>query len=641
MSTEPETTRKALFKRREWSWSGDQDGLGVSRRTVFVLLGWWLWMPITTLLWWAFISIFRPGVGTLHQTWHLFWVWFSAADGGVWGMSTWFWIWVLIGLISSLVIIGCLEHNNLSRGEIVLFMVIVLGAFASIYPIGAGLNDAAKDEAYFYLQKTTLYLENPDIPPPALSLMYSQTKGNGRLKWDGDTLYIGDPGRVKKGSLPADDYRKRNSSFDGAKKSLAQKTNVANGVNLMETTVTYAYSTTEAEDRWTGVLDGSGNVNPMAGVAEWRGGADGGAAACLFGTDPNYRFTRAFNGDNMNNLRNVIALAYPNLMYEDEDISGYCERKDRPVIVIAVTRYTGWRAEVQRVPAGVLELRGSPSGFPDIKYHPVVKPGEFPVPVYPISIARHQREMLDWLAGESNKENTGFGFEPPSFASQAGNNGEYVLKSNVSGRIVAYTPMTANASDSQLIINASLINVDEVYDGQLNPFSSYVLPQSPANGLPLVNLQTLDSIAQRLVMNTPNFSTFFTNGGRLKEYTPTGPNTFRVYAEDPNGFTVLYIDLRYNGSAQQRATVVTLAPGTGTELNRVEVSTDTTAPQTGTQTNGTTTVTCGGKDVKTASNEEVQACLKAYLDELSRRLKTGQATPAPSSDKPKPVPSAT
>ena len=643
-------------------WSGEEGGWGISLKSLVLLALWWGALPLVWGVCWLLNSWLFPGVGTWHQFWYLRWVELTASDAGVWGISPWFWTWIGVGLVVSGVVVAFFENGEMSHTEKGLAVLTVVLGVLTLFPIIPGFHDSDKDEAYFYLQSTTVYVKDMQNPPSSLRLMFDQKKGDANLTLPDGTrrgpvngvLQIG-PVRVMQGAAPVNTWLKRNSSYDGAKQSLNNKTGSSPGSDIFDDTITYVYGNAKDatggnvadNDRWSAVLDGSKNVNPTIGVAEWRGGQNV-AHVCRFDTSPNgsYRFTRAFHGGHMNSLTNVLALKYPDLVYQDEDIAGYCDSADRPVIVISVTRKVGWRAGTELMPAGILDLRGSPSGEPVITYKPVVGPGEYPVPVYPLSIARQQRETLNWIAGRGNLDGAGFGFEPSTFSSQAGNNGEYVLRNKLTGSIVAYTPLTALNSKSQRYINVDEIGVDSVHDGQLNPLSSYFQDDTDV----AVDPQGLDSLAQLIIRRSPTQSNFISSGGKMLEYVPTGPNTFRGYGEDKNGVTVLYVDLVVGQSP--KATVVSLDANTGREIGSELVELNATDLQTvvpGTNTpspTGSTTAVCAGKDARTASTDELRACLRAkqvYEDELIRRLQEMQrATPAVTpSTSPSPTPAVT
>ena len=314
---------------------------------------------------------------------------------------------------------------------------------------------------------------------------------------------------------------------------------LASQVNLMEASVHYLPDGDGGRGVWTGILDGSG-TRPAEGVAVWDGQSNT-ASICQFqGADS---FDRAFSGQGGDSLGNLIAQKFPALTYDDDDISGYCQGTGaaaRPVIVIPVTRQIAWHNTTVLEPAGILVLRGSPSGRPSMTYQPTVRPGQYPVQVYPESIVVDQVDAAQWAAGRGNMENAGFGYQTTSVGTNSFNPGEYVLHSNASGRFYFVTPLTPRNSGSQAVVAYAVEPADQTGQG-LNPLTIYVQSDAtnPVSMTVLVSRMTayINQVAPALLASGA--------GGQLKEVIPYGNGMWRGFV-DIDGVTQDYIDMSGN-----------------------------------------------------------------------------------------------
>lgn len=666
---------------------GNPDRSLFSASVIIALVVWWGWMPVCAWLWKQLITGPMAGIGTVYQGFHLFFVEdFFAADAGFWGLGAYGWLWIGIGMIGSLVILlsHVINDDGVSKLEGLTAFVAAVALVASVIAVPGNWVFRERNKAYFYLSNTTLNVEDIKNPPVSLQLVFAQNhtsyyaseeeKEKSRQDHmvytdNGKTVRIGEQTLVKQADLPADlwEWEPRNSSLAAALKAFNSRVSTSVGVSPMASTATYAYGKADrsklnkdananwiAQDeqasRWTIVLDGSGKVRPMSGVAEWRGGQNI-PNVCSFDTNPGepYRFTRAFGGEKMNSLRNVLADEYPDLVYEDTDIAGFCETspegKQRPVIVVSVKRIVGYRNLTVTVPAGALVLRGSPSGYPAIEYKKTVKPGDFPIATYPLSTAVDQRVATDWWAGRGNLEddNLGFGYTPVNIQG-TDNNSEFILRSKKDGRLYAVTPLKPKAK-SELYVNFMAIPVDEVTNGKLNPLNSYVLKDGNPN---VASVQKLDSVAKAAI-NAASFdprlqgrigSNFFGAGNRLEEMTMLSPTKYRFFGVDTNGSTIVYVDVDVAQNNPDPAVIAGIDPNSGQVDQPVTVNVGAQQPQnptsptspgnTGAQPQQPTGLaTCAGKPANTASNEELNNCLRAYQEELLRRLRQ-QPSPTPS-----------
>lgn len=197
------------------------------------------------------------------------------------------------------------------------------------------------------------------------------------------------------------------------------------------------------------VLDGSGE-QPAEGDAVWDGRTDT-VGMCAF-RGP-HAMGRAFGGSGANSLRNLLAERFPGLVYSDQDIWGYCDGPDlrtaEPVVVVSVTRQIAWADRTVEEPAGVLLVRGSADGRPELTHRRSVAPGELPGAPYAASVVRAQIAQVQWLGGRGAKDDRAFGYEHTSAAADADNPGEFLLRSRTDGRLYYLTPLVPRDSSSE------------------------------------------------------------------------------------------------------------------------------------------------------------------------------------------------
>jgi len=222
-----------------------------------------------------------------------------------------------------------------------------------------------------------------------------------------------------------------------------------------------------------------------------------------------------------------------------------------------------------------------------------VKPGDLPVPAYPIGTTRIQRDATAWLAGRVNKQNS-FGFQTSTFETQKDNPGEYFLRGQ-DHRLYYVTPLTPRGTQSQAFVAYGVVAADQVHDGRLNTYNLYVL----ATGDPMIaNLAALNAKASLIGAQ---------NGANLEGYIPLGADRWRVYGVR-NGQTVFYINLSVNDQLQPE----TVMSGASGESPSQQAPPPSQSPQP------TTTTDCG-KPPAQLDNKQLARCLADLGDELRRR----------------------
>ncbi|MFF4381129.1 hypothetical protein [Kitasatospora sp. NPDC001547] len=537
---------------------------GAVRRGVLALAVWWLWMPLVAALVWLVKHAVFGGFGQQDQSYVLLVERLFLPNGGVLDAAPLFWIWAAIGLGGTVVAVTYVARESGAgyRGwRTRLTLAAVLLALAgSLVRAGTGLWDDDKDEGRYYAAATVLDIPagGAGTPRSVLPVTEHTRAGDGGRC---DLVGTADvPACVKTAPMPDFDFEARTASYAAATKALTDSAGLTSGVHLMGHSLHYLPDAAPGGGVWTAVLDGSGE-QPMEGVAVWDGRSNS-VATCAFRGE--HAFGRAFAGTGAVSLRNLLAERFPDLVYSDQDIWGYCDGADprtaEPVVVISVARQRGWRQRTVLEPAGVLVLRGSPDGRPDATYRADVAPGELPGAVYPASVVRSQIHEVQWLGGRGAKDDRGFGYAHTSASTNAVNPGEFLLRSKADGHLYYVTPLVPRESSSQLVVAFAVLQADRV-GGGLNDLHVYVRGDDG----PAVNLDVLASRMVSYMAQQTSISISAGPGGALQEIVPFGRDMWRGFV-DFNGQTQDYIDL--SGDATVTPNLVSLsgditAPGGG------------------------------------------------------------------------------
>ncbi|GAA2790407.1 hypothetical protein GCM10010441_14490 [Kitasatospora paracochleata] len=528
---------------------------GAVRRGAVALAVWWLWMPLVALLaWWVKHGLFG-GFGQQDQSYVLLMERQFFPHGGVLDAAPLFWIWVAVGLLGTVWVVGYVaDASGTAFGDRrvrLAFAVVLLAVAGSLVRAGTGIWDDDKDAGRFYALATVLDIPagGAATPRSVLPVTEHTRKGDGGRC---DLLGTADvPACVKTAPMPDFDFDARTASYAAATAALTASAGLTSGVHLMGHSLHYLPDASQGGGVWTAVLDGSGE-QPTEGIAVWDGRSNT-VATCAYRGD--HAFGRAFAGTGAVSLRNLLAERFPDLVYSDQDIWGYCDGPDprtaQPVIVVSVARQTGWLQRTVLEPAGVLVLRGSSDGRPDITYRATVAPGELPGAVYPASIVRSQIHEVQWLGGRGAKDDRGFGYAHTSAATNAGNPGEFLLRSKADGHLYYVTPLVPRESSSQLVVAYAVLQADRV-GGGLGDLHVYVR----GDDSPSVNLDVLASRMVSYMAQQTSITISAGQGGALQEIIPFGRDMWRGYV-DFNGQTQDYIDL--SGDATVKPNLVSLS----------------------------------------------------------------------------------
>ncbi|QIS09909.1 hypothetical protein [Nocardia arthritidis] len=538
-----------------------------------VLIAWVITPPLLVGAYWLFWAVVAPGFGRQNGV-EAWWYNVFLHGNGLW----WFLAYVFAGLA---VYFGYVYYEVwFLTGLCVLLMIGSLGV------AGYFLVNLDKNEGRFYTGATTFYVHDPEHVPSALHLLAD----GGAKNTDGCAIKGRHDvyGCLRQGDLPSAGWDPRIGSLDGAGVALSRATGDVQAVSLRTETITYLNGKGD-NGSWSGVLDGSGINVPLGGVAEWSG--QGSATQCTFTGD--YGIDRAFGGSRRNSLPNLLKERFPLIAYSMGDVWGYCDGKE-PIVVIPVTTPIPWTHRTVDAPAGVITVRGD-HGRVRLDYLRDVAPGTLPGPVYPKSIAAHQRTETKWAAGREYMNRNHFGFDPAHSGAQSGNVSEYLLRDKSTGRLQWVTPMTLRGSTSELFVAYAIIPADEVHRGSLNAQSVYALDDSDPRR---INIDNLDADARSWL--AANAGTVMSNGGKLVEFTPIDGDTWRGFVEF-NGRVAYRIDI-----AASRKTPV--------QLVRLDDTGDTGPPAP----SGPPNADCG-KALASLTPAQLAQCAKVFVDELANR----------------------
>jgi len=397
-------------------------------------------------------------------------------------------------------------------------------------------------------------------------------------------------------------WEPRVASATGAKTVMSRTSASDSGNQLLLDTMTYTYGDTPG---WTAIRDGK-KKQPLFGVAFWSGSGD--VTTCRF--TGQYSINKALHGTFGNSLLDDIAAYDKSLFFDEQDMWGYCDG-DKPVIVIPVKSWDGSGNRAVWFSAGVLVITGSPSGDAQIERITNVEPGQFPGPVYPVSLAAEQRAETSMMAGRVNKWWYDFGYETTDVTAQDGNSSEFLLKSEKDERLYWVTPLTARSSDSQLITAYSLVLADEATSGTFNAMRIYVLMEGDSR---IVNLEDFDARIRQVLSRED--AGFFSSGGSLVEYLPLDDENWQVYAE-------------INGRVAYRITVPT-DTGVQPQVTRLDgIAEVSDGASSGSTTQDDSASTCAA-DPSALSVDELVACAATLAEDLTaiaEELKARQEEP--------------
>jgi hypothetical protein len=539
----------------------------------------------------------------------------------------WTWVaWLFAGIIGA-VLSGFLLYafkddpthakiTKFCKGWLAASIIAFLAAWVVVMPFN--INDKSAS----YAGGTEFIVEDTSNPPGSLTRLTETTEpdGNGCDLGSWNDM----PGCINEGAYNYT-WEPRVASATGAKIAMINSGGGIPNTSIWESTLTYVYSKSGGEDHWTVIRNGSKST-PLHSVVEWNGKRE--IHVCRF-TGPN-AIDEAFDGHWGHNLRDTLAKKYTDLFFEDSDMYGFCDgaKRDKPVIVIPVTEIEPFRTRWTSRAAGVIVITGSPEGKPVITHDREVKTGEYPGPVYPASLAKTQREQIDYIAGKWSNWQYSFGYQTTTASSQVGNEGEYQLRDKKTKRIYWVTPLKVRESTDQILVAYSVISADEVpaVDDpklSLNRHKLYVLPDMDVRA---VNLERLETRVRSAIGDKD--PAFFNTGGNVVEFLPLDAKTWQVYAEI-RGWVKYRVTINANEGLEPEVVTLAQNPGADGTGQTTTPTSDQSANPTAQPTGGSTVnpTTAPGQpsackpDLNGLSNEELAKCNSDLNDEVNERLR--------------------
>lgn len=562
----------------------------MNKKKLGLLALWWGLVPLIWFIWRGVVQLFFNG-----YTWGQDldqWLLANVLPGG-W----WLWLWLTVWSIISVAILAIdiyteegyfrtrrrisLTKNGEYRPLAVVMAVASVVGIVQITRVGW---DNDKDNARYYNQAATFVVPNLSDPPASVKYLVKGSTDPSRKGCD--MVDLSDMHTcIQEGTLKPEGWEPRVGSLDGARFGIKRTSGDRQNTSLDEDTLTYLNKWKGQSARWSGILDGRGKEQPLGGVSEWDGSHE--ITNCKF--EGKYAIDRAFGGERGNSLPNLLAEHFPALRYKKSDTWGYCAG-DEPIVVIPTTRQIRFKNRTVDTAGGLIIVRGQ-YGQVGLTYDSKAKAGEYPGPVYPMSLVERQRKMTQWSAGRKNNDRRGFGFEP---ATQLGNASEYLLRNEGTGRLEWVTPLTLRRSTSELFIAYAVTPADVVNSGHLNKLSLYVLDEDDPRRVNIDNLEAdaLDYLAK-------NAGTFISNGGRLVEFTPVDGDVWRAFGE-LNGRVVYLLQI-----------------SAGDKINPRLVSVGATSnDKQGAEEN--ITKFCG-QSLSILTPQQLVNCIQAMADELNHR----------------------
>ncbi len=414
---------------------------------------------------------------------------------------------------------------------------------------GLGDNDG-KTHAEYYTRSVRYAVGTGSIPQSLNRLSNGSTMQTER---DADGIEVqvlvgahDVDGRIIVGDLPEEGWMPRRDSYDTAVSVMQKSLGQVSSTDLLPETVANVGGTD-----YTGIRDGKGKNNAhVDSIVGWNGKSSTAKVLCAF--EGNYELTRAIRGSKENSLNHILFANLPSgWWYELEDVYGFCTPQGEPILVFPMLRYEliGMRTVVTT--ADVVLVRGSKSGSPQFIRVPSIEDGigvgvpdeigKIPGAVYPLSLARTQREQSNWSAGRGNNNHGRFGYVPVSSPTQTTNTSEYLLESNAPGGGLEFvTPMRTAKSTAQTTVAWAVVPANSMRSGQLNQMTIYVLNDGDSR---IINFEGLESIVMRYMgQMDANFSG---NGGTLREFMPAEKNVWTAYAVDRNNYPRFSIEVRF------------------------------------------------------------------------------------------------
>lgn len=585
------------------------------RLTLAGLAAVWGFVPLMLLIAKAAVYLLTPGFGGLQQSYAL-----SVNDMTYTG-STIFWGWVFVCALLSLFVILGAQSTSSKATRLTPAVAALVASTLAVVGFGFAVHQSwqnSKNVARFYDRAAVVYTPSIANAPGSLQFLLQGAKKTQNGCWVANSDV---PSCVKVGTLPLAGFEPRVSSATGAAIVMQRTSGSRQNVNLLtdangQPSLTYLNGAGKS-GVWSGIRDGFGAFQPTEGVVEWTGNTAL-PTECKFGGRD--AFNKAINGVKSNSLVNFLTRLHPSLYWNQSDVWGYCDAQNHPVLVFPVQRQVHYLSETVSTAAGVLVVKGSPSGTPQVTY--LAHATNLPGPTYPASLVDQQLNSLNWMAGRGHHDRHQFGFEPTTAAAQQGNVQNYLLKSASDGHVYWVTPLTLSASQSQLFVAYAMVRADQVNSGHLNTLRVYALA---SNDPRVTSVDQLESTGLSMLAGYGPSATFTSNHGQLVEFTPAKNGDYQAFGEVDG--RVIY-RLTIPGDASRNPTLVTLDAQTGAPTSSVELqassqggyvasgesSGSSNATGTGSPSPAGNRLAYCGDPVTSLTNAQVLACAKFFVD---------------------------
>lgn len=265
--------------------------------------------------------------------------------------------------------------------------------------------------------------------------------------------------------------------------------------------------------RKPGITDGYGQViyqqiGPNGQSIDANGNV--GNQNCAFSPAANKRFSGWFGA----NLDRAILRERWGVIIDEDDSYAYCTDEGKAMMIIPLKKVTGRLFVKWEIPAGVAVYNGDTG---DIEILDEVKEGQFPGPVYPVSLSEQSREsshaagsLMDyWMKRVGYSDTSGDEGDPNS-----GNVSEFTLRKKDNSGDHYVTPLVMHGRGSA-ITAIGTVSSSTLKAGELNPYQINVLP-----GARQANSAVNDQI------HTDYSSLDWAAGIKVFEIAPTGPHTW-------------------------------------------------------------------------------------------------------------------
>lgn len=308
---------------------------------------------------------------------------------------------------------------------------------------------------------------------------------------------------------------------------------------------------------------------------------------CNYDTSATLRIGGAGWGNNIEmRAYRLVAAVDPSVHIDQGDAFAVCQG-DTPILYMPVTKARWSGVGHYQVPAGIVTYNGHTG---ELRYTDSMEVNG--LPIYPLSVARAQRDslgasrgFLPWFLGQAGFETTAKDEEDVN----AANATEFSLTSTTTKETLYVTPLTPRGSSGS-VVGLATVPSESIKAGELAPLTinRYKVPR-----------QAPSTIATTIISS------------QLSGYKAAGLTVFEVVPSTDGSWTA---SIGKEQSILYRAIVK--ADGTVTLVGQDgKVSSD--EPGSG---QGTTTID-GGKPLSEMTTEELQQLGQRVLEEMAKRAK--------------------